>query len=87
MKKFLCVCLTLGLLVSLLPSSLAWGGITMYIKPLQNYNFRVKLREFPTTNSRILGQYYAGTDVFVLDYNAIYHGDELEDSIAFSIAS
>ncbi len=79
MKKFLCVCLTLWLLVSLLPSALATSGNTMYIRTLQSYNSRVKLRAFPTTDGEILGQYYAGTEVLVLDYKALYHGDVLDE--------
>lgn len=79
MKRLLCVWLILGLLVSLMPSALGMSGSIMYIRTLQSYNSRVKLREFPDTNSEILGQYYAGTEVFVLDYNAIFHGEVLDD--------
>ena len=79
MKKFLCVFLALGLLVSILPSALATDGSTMYIRTLQSYNSRVKLRALPSANGKILGQYYAGTPVFILDYHAIYHGEVLDD--------
>ena len=79
MKKFLCVFLALGLLVSILPSALATDGSTLYIRTLQSYNSRVKLRALPSANGKILGQYYAGTPVFILDYHAIYHGEVLDD--------
>ncbi len=75
MKKFLCVFLTLGLLVSLLPSALATSGNIMYIRTLQSYNSRVKLRAIPTTDGEIFGQYYAGTEVLILDYKAIYQDE------------
>ena len=75
MKKFLSVCLVLGLLLSLLPAALAASTGPMYIRTLQSYNSRVKLRAAPTTSAEIIGQYYAGTTVYVLDYNAIYQGE------------
>ena len=79
MKKILSVFLTLGLLAAMLTPALATSWSTMYIRSLQSYNSRVKLREYPMTDSRILGQYYAGTEVYVLDYNAIYEGEMLDD--------
>ena len=81
MKKLLCVFLALGLLISLLPSAAlaVSNGSTLYIRMLQSYNSRVKLRALPSENGQILGQYYTGTPVFILDYHAIYHGEILED--------
>ncbi len=81
MKKLMCVILALGLLISLLPSTAlaAADGSTLYIRMLQSYNSRVKLRALPNENARILGQYYGGTPVFILDYHAIYHGEILEN--------
>ena len=79
MKRLCCVLLVMCMFFAMLPSALATGGMTMYIRPLQSYDSRLKLRETPTSSGRILGQYYAGTAVYVLDYNAIYHGEVLED--------
>lgn len=62
MRKSLCLLLML-LCIGCLP---ARAEETFTIKPLQTPESRVKLRESPSTEAAILGQYYAGTPVTVL---------------------
>ncbi len=63
MRKYLCLLLML-LCIGGLPAS---GEETFTIKPLQTPESRVKLRKSPSTDAAILGQYYAGTPMTVLN--------------------
>ncbi len=62
MRKYLCLLLML-LCIGGLPAN---GEEAFTIKPLQTPESRVKLRQSPSTDAAILGQYYAGTPMTVL---------------------
>ena len=77
MKRAICLALTAVLCCACLPHAWAAGG-TMYIRPMQTYDSRVKLRSSPSTErGDILCQYYAGTEVTVIERDAYYDGQTI----------